>query len=314
MTMTPAQARVIDPILSTQARGYRQAGLIANAIFPIAPVAMYGGKILTFGKEAFRLYNTKRAPGANTKRVDFGYDGEPYAIVPTALEGKVPRELMRDASQVPGIDLGVRAVATVQRILALSHEYECAQIALNAANYDADHKITLAGTERWTGADSDPSVDVENGKVAIADSIGIEPNTVMLSRKALNAAKYHPKLIERIKYTNAGSLTTDMLKNLWEVDNIVIGAARVATGANDAFGDVWNADVWIGYVNPNPSPSVEEPSYGYSYQIEGMPMVEVPYWDANARSWIYGVSDDKAPVLSGMAAGYLIAGAGLPAA
>ncbi|HHA2602409.1 TPA: hypothetical protein ACOEOE_004596, partial [Stenotrophomonas maltophilia] len=56
--------------------------------------------------------------------------------------------------------------------------------------------------------------------------------------------------------------------------------------------------------------NVEEPSYGYGYRIEGMPLVEVPYWDNSAKSWIYGVSNDATPVLAGMAAGYLISGAG----
>ena len=312
--MSPGQARVVDPILSTHARGYRQSTLIGKKLFPVAPVAQYGGKILTFGKEAFRLYNTKRAPGANTKRIDFGYEGDPYSIVPSALEAKVPRELMRDASQVPGIDLGARSVNTVLRIMALAHEHECAQIALDPAKYNADHKVKLVGSARWTSPDSDPTKDVETAKQAIADSIGMEPNRLMLSRKALSACKYHPKLIERVKYTRAESITIDMLKALWEVEEIVVGTARVATGANDSFGDVWGPDVWLGYVSDNPDPSVEEPSFGYTYQIEGHPLVEVPYWDNNAKSWIYGVSDDNTPALSGMLAGYLIEDAGLPAA
>ena len=55
---------------------------------------------------------------------------------------------------------------------------------------------------------------------------------------------------------------------------------------------------------------MEEPSYGYGYRITGMPLVEKPYWDNNAKSWIYGVSNDCTPVLSGMTAGFLVQGAG----
>ena len=101
--MTPGQVRVVDPILSEHARGYRQAQLVATALFPFADVAAYGGQVIEFGKESFKIYNAKRAPGANTKRIRFGYEGKPYAIVPSALEAPVPREHMRDASQVPGI-------------------------------------------------------------------------------------------------------------------------------------------------------------------------------------------------------------------
>ena len=39
-------------------------------------------------------------------------------------------------------------------------------------------------------------------------------------------------------------------------------------------------------------------------------MVETPYWDANSKSWVYGVSYERAPVLSGIASGYLIVNPG----
>lgn len=314
MSMSPRQVRVVDPILSTHARGYRQSQLIGTKLFPIAPVAAYGGKIITFGKEAFRLYNTKRAPGSRTKRISFGYEGDPYAIVPSALEAPVPREWMTDATQVPGIDLGARAVNLVLRVMQLAHEHECANLALNAAKYDADHKVKLVGGDRWTSPDSDPSKDIETAKEAVADSIGMEPNRLMLSRKALRGLKYHPKLIERVKHVNITSITIDILKTLWEVDEIVVGQARVATGADDAFGDVWGAGAWMGYVTDNPDPNVEEPSFGYTYQIQGHPLVETPYWDDGAKSWIYGVTDDNTPAMGGMLAGYLIEDAGLPVA
>lgn len=312
--MNSSQVRVVDPILSTQARGYRQAGMIGRALFPVAPVHTYGGRVLTFGKESFRLYQTKRQPGTATKRIKFGYEGAPYAIVPSALEAPVPREWMRDASQVPGIDLASRAISLVQNVMQLAHEYECAQIALNPANYDNDHKLALAAGARWKGGDVDPTTHIEAAKEAVRSTIGIRPNTVMLSSAAYSAAKVHPKVLERIKYTNASSVTLEQLKALWEVQNIVVGEALVATGADDSFGEVWGPDAWVGYVSQNPNANVEEPSFGYTYQIEGHPSVEVPYWDESAKSWIYGVSDDNAPVLSGMTAGYLIKGAGLAAA
>lgn len=51
--MTPGQVRVVDPILSEHARGYRQAQLVATALFPFADVAAYGGQVIEFGKESF---------------------------------------------------------------------------------------------------------------------------------------------------------------------------------------------------------------------------------------------------------------------
>ena len=312
--LSPGQARVVDPILSEHARGYIQPELVGRSLFPLAPVPMYGGKIIQFDKSAFRLVNSQRAPGTATKRIQFGYQGDPYAIVPNALEASVPRELMRDASVVPGIDLGTRSINTVLKVLNLGHEVSCANIARNADSYDAGHTLALSGTSVWSNAASTPLEDVQNGREAIRASIGVYPNTALVSAKAMKNLRNNAEIINRIKYTSRDSVTTDILSNLWEIKNVVVGQAVSADAVTDAFGDVWGPDVLLAYVAPSgggdASANAEEPSYAYTYLIEGMPMVEQPYWDANTKSWVYGVSYDYTPVLSGMQGGFLISGAG----
>jgi hypothetical protein len=309
---TPAQARVVDPILSEHSRGYARPGNVAKTLFPVAFVPSYGGKVIEFDKAAFRLHNSARAPGSATKRVQMGYAGKPYAIVPSALEASVPREIMRDASQVPGIDLASDAVDVVLGSLELEHEYNSALIARNTANYDADHKVTLAGTDTWTGT-GDPSEDIKNASEAVRKSIGVRPNTVLLSATAFAACQFNAKILDRLKYTGRDAVTVEILAKLWNVKKVVVGEAVVASGADDAFGDVWGDDVIVAYVSEGRSDgrrSAAEPSYGYTYAIPGMPSVEAPYWDNGTKSWVYGVSNDATPVLSGMTAGYLIKDAG----
>lgn len=309
--MTPGQTRVVDPILSDHARGYRQAELVAPSLFPFADVSAYGGKVIEFGKESFKVYNSKRAPGTNTKRVRFGYEGKPYAIIPSALEVPVPRESMRDASAVPGINLATRAVNIALRSQLLEYEVDAAAIATAASNYDNNHKVALTGTDVWTNDASDPAGDIEAGKEAVRSSIGLYPNTLLLSAKAFSACKRNVKLIDRTANTGIRKVTLDLLRQIFEIENIVVGSGVVA-GDDNAFGDVWGTSAVLAYVSPGAdvNANIEEPSYGYGYRIEGMPLVEQPYWDNSAKSWIYGVSNDATPVLSGMAAGFLIQGAG----
>lgn len=307
-----AQTRVVDPILSEHARGYRQAELIAPALFPFADVDQYGGKVIEFGKESFKVYSSARAPGAATKRITFGYEGKDYAIVPSALEAQVPREHMRDATQVPGINLSGRAVNTVLRSLLLEYEVKAAAIAINPANYDNNHKVTLAGVDLWSANTSDIPGDIENGREAVRDTIGMYPNTLMLPAKALKNCRRHPSIIDRSANTGIRKVTLDLLRQIFEVENIVIGSGLVASD-NGTFSDVWGTSAVLAYVSPGSSAdaNIEEPSYGYGYRIRGMPSVEKPYWENSTKSWVYGVSNDATPVLSGMTAGYLIQGAGL---
>jgi hypothetical protein len=310
---TTAQSRVIDPILTTHAQGYVRPGNIGKILFPIAIVAAYGGQVLEFGKESFRRYNTQRAPGSATKRLTFGYAGKPYAIVPNALEALVPDENQNDAMQVPGLDLASDAVDLVLDVMELSHEYECAEIARNAANYDSSHKVTLTGQDRWAGTDGDPSVDIQAACEAVRKSIGVRPNVVTLSATAFAACQFNPKILDRLKYTGRDAVTKEILAKLWNVSMVEVGEAVGVSGQNDDFGDIWGDDVIVAYVAPASGGNrrnAARPSYGYTYSISGMPAVKKPYYDNNSLSWIYPVSADRKPVLSGMTAGYLIKDAG----
>lgn len=307
MPMNNRQVRVIDPILTTHAQGYRQQEMVGSALFPRVPVAVSGGQVLEFGKEAFRLYNARRAPGANTKRIEFGYLGKPFALVQDALEGKLPIEHIRDTSQIPNIQLGQRSVNTVMRSLLLALEAEQADIARNASNYDADHKVDLSAA-KWSTPAGDPAKDVRAGREAIRETIGVYPNVLLLSAKAFAAASENPKVLERFKYTSSDSVTAEMLARLMDVDRVVVGKA-VAADARGTFSDIWGADAVLAYAAPEAS-SIEEPSYGYTYTLEGHPLVEQSYYDNSAKSWIYPVTMERSPVLTGITAGFLFQNAG----
>lgn len=307
---TPAQARVIDPILTSVARGYKNAEFVGELLFPAVPVGQRGGKIITFGKEDFQLYATGRAPGANTKRVQYGYSGAPFALEQHALEGTVPFELMQDANAVPGIDLGSGAIRKTQNIIGLRNEKAQADLATTAASYAAANKTTLVGTAQWsdyTGV-SQPVKDVETAKEAVRAKTGKRANTVVMGAAVWAALRNHPVIIDRIKYTGRDSATVDLIKQLFGVERVAVGDAIYANAAG-AFTDVWGKFVVVAYTNTASVADLGEPSYGYTYRLGGYPVVEVPYQDRNAKSWIYPVTDEVSPVMAGAEAGYLISAA-----
>lgn len=301
--MNNAQVRVIDPILTTHAQGYRQPDFVGEALFPRVPVTVSGGRVIEFGLESFRKYNLRRAPGAATQRISFGYAGKPFALFQDALEAPVPREHAREA-QVPGIDLASRTINLTLKVVLKSLEEEQAALATNAANYDANHKLALAGATKWSTDTGKPSADIEAGKEAVRASTGAYPNVLLLSPGAFTAAKNNPGVVERFKYVSKDSITTAMLAALWEVQKVVVGKAITVSDAG-AFTDIWGNSAILAYVPDTPS-GAEEPSYGYTYTLDGHPLVEQPYYDNNAKSWIYPVTMERAPVLSGIASGFLI--------
>jgi len=301
---TTGQRRVIDPILSSIVLGYRHPEHIGFALFPRVPVMVSGGKVIEFDKNSFRLYNTSRAPGTPFKRMQFGYQGNPFALENHGLEAPVPREHQREAGVVPGIDLASRAVNGVMRVNSLVLEKNQADLARDDTKYDANHKLTLSGTDQWSDPASDPIGDINDAKEAIRSSTGVYPNVMEISASVFKVLKEHAKIIEKIKYSERGVVTVEILAAVFDIPKIVIGKA-IAFDDNDNSIDIWGKDVVLAYVPDNPE-GMEEPSYGYTYTMEGHPNVEVPYWEDSSKSWIYGVGYERAPVLTGIVSGFVI--------
>lgn len=309
--LSTAAARVIDPILSTVAQGYKNSDLVGGAIFPNVIVGQRAGKIIQFNKESFMAYDTARAPGSAVKRITVGYGSQSYGIVDHALAGLVPRELQEESQAVPGINLASATIRTVQDALQLRLEVEQAVLATTAANYSASNKITLSGTSQWsdiTSGVSDPIANIETAKEAIRSSTGKRPNVVVIGPAVYKMLRQHPKIIDRTKYTGRDVPTLDLLAALFGVSKVVVGDAIAADDAG-TFSDVWGKFVVVAYTEMSGMADMGRPTFGYTYQLAGYPFVEVPRYDGDSRSWLYDVADAVKPVIVGQNAGYLISAA-----
>lgn len=305
--MNPQQAAVIEPILSTHARGYRNAQYIFSKLAPIVDIPNRSMRVIRFGKEDFRKVNTRRAPGAATGRIQYGYASDPVSLPQDSLEAVVPVENQQEAAKVPGFDLAKISVNRVLNVFGLNLEIEVATRARDLATYAAANKTTLAGSSQWSHADSDPGKDVDDAKDAIRRKIGQQPNVLVLGPSVRKALKRHPKLKEQFKYTSSDSVTLAMLAEYFEVEEVVSGDGIFLpdTAADtDAGTDIWGKDAILAYVNRNAA-DYQSPSYAYTYRLTGCPFVETPYQERNAKSWIYPVTDVEAPYITGAEAGFL---------
>ena len=308
-----SQVRVIDPVLTNVAQGYKQSDFVGGALFPQVPVSLRAGKIITFGKEDFMLYATGRAPGENTKRIQFGYSGGNFALVDYSLEGAVPIEVYQEGSNGANgwsIDHMAMAIKKVSSIMALRLEYAQAQIARTAGSYGAGNKVTLSGTSQWSdfSGTSDPIANIETAKEAIRAATGKRPNTVVMGAASMSKLRQHPKIVDRMKYTGRDVATAEILASLFGVDQVLVGDGIYASDAG-TFSDVWGKDVVVAYTERASLADMGTPTYGYTYNLNGYPIVEQPYFDRNAKSWFVPVTRAEAPVIAAPTAGYLITNA-----
>lgn len=312
MPVSNAGARVIDPILTTVAQGYSSPEYVGNQLFPEVPVSASGGQIIEFGREAFQLYSSRRSPGGSTREIQFGYLGRPFALLNHRLQGVVPREQQRDAALVAGIDMANVGVEGTMQALRLSLEVEQATLAITLGNFPVGNRVTLAGATKWSAATGTPLADIDTAREAIRAQCGLYPNVLTLSAVAFNACKNNPSVVSRFQYngqagTDASQITPAMLAGLFNVKKVVIGAGIYWTDANVAV-DIWGNNAVLAFVPEGAEHlrSRYKPSFGYTYVMSGHPMAEEPFWDNDKASWKYPIEFERAPVLSGITAGYLL--------
>jgi len=304
--MTTAQSRIVDPVLSEIARGYKNGEMIGELLFPTVPVRARAGRIVAFQKEHFQLYSTARAPGANTKRIEFGYSAGFYSLEQHALEGVVPFELAQEAAGL--MSLQRVAVLKVQNIITLRKEIAQATLATTAANYGVNNKVTLAGSSQWSDPNSTPIEDIEVAKEVIRKQTGMRPNVVAMGPAVMSKLRTHPQIVERIKYSSREVATAELLAGLFGVEKVVTGDS-VYRDASGAMQDAWGKSCVIAFSAVGHMADMGLPSFGYTYQLLYYPIVEVAYQDRNAKSFIHPVTDETMPVIAGADAGYLISAA-----
>ncbi|NLG18930.1 MAG: hypothetical protein GX556_16515 [Fibrobacter sp.] len=298
--------RVIDPVLTTIALGYSNADAVGDFLAPYVPVALESGKIPSFGKEAFKLYNTTRAIRAASNRMNpEGIQMIPYAIEEHDLE--YPIDYREDTESMFNMQkLGTR---TLQGIFAVEREKQIADIAQAAATYGDGNKVKLTGNDKWsdyTPGHSNPNVDVDAGREAVRARTGKYPNVGVIGPTAFSKAKRHPEVLARFQFTGKITVTAAMLAELWEIDHLYVGKMVYADDA-DVFHDIWADNVVLGYVPQTSSTDrdVYEPSFAYTIRKKSLPQVDVRTENGGKLILVRNTDCFAAKVL-GADAGYLI--------
>lgn len=306
--LTNPAARIVDPVLSTGARGYKNAMFVYAMVFPEVPCSARGGNRIEFDRTDFRRVHSRRSPGADTQEVMFGHEGKKFALNQYRLLGKQPLETAQDALTVAGIDMNMRTVNGTQDLIALEKEIDAATVARNTASYDASHTMTPAANQRWDAAGSSPTDQVMEAIEVVRQATAMRPNTVLMGGKVYSKVRKHEEALQSLRYKDADGgkkiASKDDLAALWDVEQVVVGDA-IWVDEDDNTTDVWGNDVVVAFTRVG-SVSMYLPSYGYTYQLTGTPLVEEPYFDRNRNSWMYPVCDEYSAEIVGKDAGYLI--------
>lgn len=117
--------------------------------------------------------------------------------------------------------------------------------------------VDLDGTadfDPFNDATSDPVLLIDQKKTGMAQSTGFMPNTIILGANVNTAIRSNPAMVDRVKYTQTGIITAQLLAALFEVSTVMV-ARSVYNAAEEGDDDDMQFIVdpnafWMGYIEP----------------------------------------------------------------
>jgi hypothetical protein len=254
----------------------RATAFVASRVFPIIPVMKQSDQYFLYTKDWwFRTGALKRGPGTESAGGGFHIDHtNTFFCDVWSYHQDISDQIRANADQP--IDLDRDATLYVTQNMLLRREIQFAQNYLNSGIWTGsttgtDIDLSASGNIQWDLTGSDPMQDVDVQKQHIGSQTGYLPNTLVVSPDVHYVLRNNAAVMDRIKYTQRGVVTGDILASLFGVDNYLVAEAVVNTadeGATGAFQYLNKNVALLTYANP--SPSILQPSGGYIFAWKGL--------------------------------------------
>lgn len=270
---TPSDVHVNAPLTNLSVAYLQdQAEFIADQVFPAVPVMKQSDRYFDYGKgNWFRASAKKRAPSTESAGSGFSIDNTPNYFCDVYAIHKDVDDYTRSNADTP-LDMDRDSTEFVSRDLVLTREVLWAAKFFTTSVWTGSttgSDITVATA--WDVAGSTPIADMRAQIISVKKKTGFRANKVVLGQTVWNILQDHPDFLERIKYTQTGIMTTDLLAAVLGVEKVYVGGAVQNTSqepATDTLDFVFSNDVLICYA-PD-SPGILKPSAGYTFVWTGL--------------------------------------------
>lgn len=276
--MRPQQSDVhVNRPLSNILVAYMQddTEAVARQVFPNVPVQKKTDIFYKWKREDFfRLEVKERAPGTPSEGGGFELDQDTYDCREYAIHKDLADAVVDNADEQ--LDLERAATHYIGQQLLLKRE-----VAFNTAfiktgiwtgsstGSDLTGVSGVPGSgqfKQWDQATSTPIEDIRAQMVAMKEKTGYTPKGLFLGPHVWKSLVDHPELIDRIKYTQKGQVTQDLLAGLLGLDKIVVGGLiqnTAAQGVTGAYSFIHGKHAFLYYAAP--APSLMLPTAGYIF-------------------------------------------------
>lgn len=257
----------VDPMLTNVAIGYENDAYIADLVFPSFTVAKQSGKHFVYDQGKFRANSNVRAAGSASNEVTLSLTtGTAYYAEDHALKQFVTDEDADNA--ITPNDPYQDATENIMEMQLINKEIELATLLADTGTMTQN--ITLSGTSQWSDYNnSDPISTLVTGMQTVHASIHKNPNTLILGKQVWDKIKNHPAFLERVKYSQKGVITEDLLASLIGVDRVLVGGAGYTSsveGQTEATSYIWGKHAILAYIAPVVKPKLMTLGLTYTWK------------------------------------------------
>ena len=222
----------IDKALTNISVKYMQdtANFVADKVFPSVPVQKQSDRYFVYKKEDwFRDDAKERALGTESAGGDYDIDNTPtYFCHKYAFHKDVFEEDRVNADNPLTPDQDATEFVVDKILLNKENNWARKYFAAGIWEQDLEGGASGAGKDiiQWDDySNSDPIKNISDMATNMAEITGKRPNTLTIGRKVFDALRQHPDILDRIKFTQKGVVTLDLLATLFDVERILVANA-----------------------------------------------------------------------------------------
>lgn len=255
---------------------------IADKIFPRVPVNKQSDLYWKYSKSDWRRTDAqKRAPGAETVGSGWKLDTDTYFAQVYGVHKDIDDQVRANADSNWSLDRDSTVFVTNHLLLRRDLDWNNTYFKTGVWATDLTGVAAAPGAGQflqWNDAASDPIVQFANLQTDFILQAGRKANTLVLGAETITSLKNHPDIIDRIKYTQRGVVTTDLLASLFDVEKVLVSYASYTNVAelNDArdqdaaatYSFMTNSKGALLAYTPS-SPSLMTPAAGYTFTWNG---------------------------------------------
>jgi hypothetical protein len=254
------------------------ANFVAPQVFPNIGVQHQSDQYWKYKKgDFFRNDVEPRAPGTPSAGTGYEVELDAYYTPVYALHQDIPDQVRANADSV--FDLDRDATANLTHQFLIHRDQLWASRYFKTGVWGTDYTgVTSAPNStqvlQWDQADADPVEWVDLQKVKMMAATGRSPNVLVMGPEVMVVLKHSSSILERIKYTQRGVLTEELLASMFGVERVIVASAIAATTTYEptvfsapATNFIFGKSLLLTYSTA--TPSVMTPTAGYTFSWTG---------------------------------------------